>query len=175
MAHRLALATIAAGLVFLPSACAGPVETLGRGSGTPLAPGSSVALVFAPGMPTDAPLRAALETALADAQFTVSPTSANRLNVGLSERSAQTAITTLEGAEIAPAKKQRLLQDCHDTTYRLVLSLETDGSPTPTQASAEESHCHGALAQSLVALSREAVAQLRSPGRDERRFRWGRD
>lgn len=142
------------------SACAGPIETrTGSDRAAPLA-ATPVQLVLA-GAPEAiaAPTLAAVSAALGRHGFTSAPDSPARLTVALSERPATMALLAADGRALSPAKRRRMLQNCADRSQRLLLVLETPGA-APVRAWAEETHCHGALEQSIAPLAEQAVAAL---------------
>ena len=148
--------------------CAGPVETR-YGSAGPL-PASATAVSIlsvpvtddgGPAAAVQAQARSAVVAELARRGIAIAPDSASRLELAITARGADSGVGIIGGADLSPAKKQRLLQSCLDTTYRLALALYAGTAPaTVSRGWAEESHCHGRLDQSLPTLARHAVAAL---------------
>ncbi|WP_298283020.1 hypothetical protein [Novosphingobium sp.] len=147
------------------SACAGPVATRSGFAGADrtgfgINAADGVAIVAAPGSgELSTAARAAVAAALSKRGQAIAADSPLRLTVSVSERSADMAIVSDDGATLSPAKRQRLLQNCTDRTQRLLLVLEGKDQP-PVRAWAEESHCHGTLDASLPALADQAVDAL---------------
>jgi hypothetical protein len=150
--------------------CAGPIETRYGSAG--VVPDARLAVaILQPPMPenadggagatTLAQARDAVVAALGRRGIAVAPDSADRLEIAITARPASSGVAVIGGTALSPAKKQRLLQSCHDTTFRLALAFYAGTDPVAASRSwAEESHCHGTLAQSLPALADRAVAAL---------------
>lgn len=105
--------------------------------------------------------RAAVAEALArrNVALVVAEPDGPKITVTVSERPASLAVVTNEGQVLSGAKRPRLFQDCADRTQRLLLVLETAGSP-PVRAWAEEDHCKSDLVANVAVLAERAVAAL---------------
>lgn len=150
----LVLATLAI------SACAGPIETHAGMDGVALSGQTAVAVVSArgAGVASDE-ATSAVQKELARRGVALSDSAAARLTVAIAERPAGLAMLSDGGTVLSGAKAKRLLQNCEDRTHRLLLVLETAGA-APVRAWAEEAHCKGDLAASVMPLAERAVAAL---------------
>lgn len=150
------------GVLAVLGACAGPVETRAGYDGLGLAGLSAVAVVSSgeTGKASEQ-ARSAVAEALGrrNVASIVSQPDGPRVTVSVAERPASLGVLTDDGRIVSGAKRQRLLQNCADTTQRLLLVLETPGAP-PVRAWAEEDHCKGDLSASVDVLAERAVAAL---------------
>lgn len=155
------------GVLAVLGACAGPIATragydgVGLG-GVGIGGLAAVAVVSsdAAGGASDA-ARSAVAEALGrrNVAAVVAQSGEPRVTVSIAERPSSLAVLTDDGRVVSAAKRRRLLQNCEDRTQRLLLVLETPGAP-PVRAWAEEDHCKGDFAASLMPLAERAVAAL---------------
>ena len=159
------------------AACSGPIETRSGLAGAPVASATAVALVPLPESASAESLaaRTAVAEALGRYGYRLADDAPLRIDVALAERAAAVAVRALAGPALSPAKRQRLLQDCHDQTHRLTLAAYDPARPGVTRVWAEEHHCNGTLAASLPALADQAVAALTAATPERMTLRAGRD
>ncbi|WP_068071823.1 hypothetical protein [Novosphingobium lentum] len=150
------------------AACSGPIETRFGAVGSAPGGAGSVAILQVPhdgdggtAGASQAEAQAAVVAALGRNGITTVAEAADYIEIAITARPASSGISVIGGADLSTAKKQKLLQSCHDTTYRLALVYYSGADAAATSRSwAEESHCHGQLSQSLPALANQAVAAL---------------
>ena len=140
----------------LSTSCAGPVRQNFGGVGA--APVRTV--MVAPAARQDSAWPQ-VEAALHDGGIAVADDAGAELEFAVGARPASMA---LAGAAQSGAKKQRLLQSCADTTYRVVMAL-TDRASGKVLARgwAEEAHCHADRATVVPTLAQRAVAMMVAP------------
>jgi len=158
------------------SGCAGPIESRAGIAGPAVSPAISLAVTATAGQggPGMAQAVAAVRQELVRQGFRLADDAALRVEVGLAEREATSALLAADGSVLSPIKKKRLLQDCADRRHRLTIAVIPPKGP-PRRAWAEENHCHGTVAESIQPLAVRAVAMLNDDPSTAVRYRKGRD
>jgi hypothetical protein len=155
----------------LATACAGPVRT--RYGGLPVAGDGVTSLALSA---TDERARHAVEEALHARGIGVDDGSAYELHVGASARPDPVGIIGEGGAVLAPPRKQRLFQSCHNKGYRLALAVSDRRSGAiVARGWAEESHCAASMDSVLPVLARQSVAMLTESAGKGSTLRWTKD
>jgi len=150
-------------LLAMVAGCAGNPPVRAGIAGEPLPMGSAITLIGAPAdeVPLAAKVRQAVTDALAERGHRITDNAPAQLDIGLTDRPARTGLAIIEGEELSPAKRRRLLQRCDLRTHRLVLTHYGAGSAVPiTRAWADIHQCRGKLDGSIARLVREAVTAL---------------
>ncbi|MCE7797207.1 hypothetical protein LWE61_11620 [Sphingobium sufflavum] len=171
----------------LASACAGPVRTRYGSLPTPGPPAQSPTLRYLPldaaplstlalASTTDDEARRAVTEALRASGIGIDDQSANELHIGLSSRPDRVGVLGAGGTALASPRRQRLLQNCRNSGYRLTLAVtDRHSGEIVARGWAEESHCAADLTSVLPVLARQSVAMLTRPGTSGSTLRWTRD
>ncbi len=112
-------------------------------------------------------VRNLLIAALAQRGFSRSEAAGVMLEIALSDRPAELALTRGEGEEtsvIAPSKERKPLQSCDDREYRLSIRFTriSDGAHLYLGEAAEY-HCRASLSEALPAMVNAIVSDMDGP------------
>lgn len=163
-------------LACLASGCAGPVRTRFGGTAAPETPAMPYT-VKPTAMPDDNGDRTVIVDALRTTGIGIADDSRNELTAAYTRRPSNVAVLVDNAAPpLSGAKKQRFLQSCHDTRYRLVLTVVDHATGTLIgRGWAEEDHCHGTGKPVLASLAARAADMLVHPVPEGSELSWTRD
>ncbi|QCI94843.1 hypothetical protein [Novosphingobium sp. EMRT-2] len=163
-------------LTCLASGCAGPVRTRFGGMAAPEKPAMPYT-VKPTAMPDDNGDRSVIVDALRTTGIGIADDSRNELTAAYTQRPSNVAVLVDNAAPpLSGAKKQRFLQSCHDTRYRLVLTVVDHTTGTLIgRGWAEEDHCHGTGKPVLASLAARAADMLVHPVPEGSELSWTRD
>lgn len=163
-------------LVCLASGCAGPVRTRFGGMTAPEKPAAP--FTVKPGaMPDNNGDRTVIVNALRTTGIGIADDSPNELTAAYTRRPSNVAVLVDNAAPpLSGAKKQRFLQSCRDTRYRLVLTVVDHATGALIgRGWAEEDHCHGTGKPVLASLAARAADMLIHPVPEGSELSWTRD
>ncbi len=97
--------------------------------------------------------------------FTLAKEAPLHLEITLDSRPASLSLGNRDGADsVSPAKRQRMLQSCQDSEYRIGLTLTRVADAAEIYKSrAAEYHCKMPVAEALPTLVKAALADFGSP------------